>query len=103
MGTLVVHSNEDGTLTDVQLVKPLSMSIEGMDAAADLMPAVAAYVESEGKRSPSTNEIRQAVDGRNEAIDMALDQLVARGFFFRDTRKGRGGGFQWSSLKPYTG
>jgi KaiC/GvpD/RAD55 family RecA-like ATPase len=103
MGRLVVHSNDDGTLIDVVLEKPLSMSIEGMQATSELIGDVAKYIESQEQRAPSTNEIRQAIEGRNEVIDLALEQLVSRGFLFREARKGRGGGFCYASIRPYTG
>lgn len=102
MGRLVVHSNDDGSHADVVIERPLSMTIEGMEVSAELMGDVAAFIEAQGKRAPSGNEVRAACTGRNEAIDLALDRLVDGGFLFRDTRRGRGGGNCYSSLRPYT-
>jgi hypothetical protein len=101
IGRMVVHSNDSGTLVDVQLVKPLSMTIEGMVVSKEIMGEVAKFIESQGRHSPLTRDIRAGVPGSSEAIDAALARLEALGYLMREVKRGQGRGFKYTLIKPY--
>lgn len=100
IGRLAVHANDSGTHVDAQLVRPLSQTIEGIEASRDVMGEVSRFIESQGRRAPMTKEIRENVRGRNEAIDMALESLVRGGYLFAEKKRNA---VCYSSIKVYEG
>jgi KaiC/GvpD/RAD55 family RecA-like ATPase len=100
IGELVIHSNDDGSHTAVDLNRPLGQTIEGMEIPKEVLVEVSRYVESQGRRAPMGKEVREHVTGRFETIQLALDSLVRGGYLFAEKKRNA---TCYSSIKPFEG
>lgn len=64
-----------------------------------LMERVSRYLEEHG--TSSKREIQSGVDGRNQVIGQALELLVVEDYVEQTPRKGRGGGWEFTSVVPF--